>query len=434
MAQKGIPEFQAKRFLAQNWPKYFKTLQYNFKVVSATSAKDLWKQTILQKWLQKDSLVVKPDMLFGKRGKNKLVYLKNQQVGDVTLKNACDWISEKTTKSITLLNGSEGQLNRFIIEPFIPLNQVQGFYVSYQLHQTHDVINVSCQGGVEIEENWDSVIQIKVPFELENAKLEKLIQSNLPQNMHTPQIQELIKGLYLFFQEFHFAYLEFNPFFIQNNQVYLLDTVAKLDDTAKYLFVEEWKNIEFPRAFGQDNQSEEEKFIEELDAKSGSSLKLTILNPEAPVWTLVAGGGASVVYADTIANIWGADQLANYGEYSGNPSTQETYQYTKTVLDLMTRTKAKKGKILLIGGAIANFTDVAKTFKGIIQALEKYAAKLQAIKVNIYVRRGGPNYEIGLKNIKAAGKKLNLPIEVYGPETHMTEIVDIAYEDQKGRR
>ena len=93
------------------------------------------------------------------------------------------------------------------------------------------------------------------------------------------------------------------------------------------------------------------------------------------MWTLIAAGGASVVYADTITNLWGVKELANYDEYSGNPSTQEIYQYTATILDLMTRQKHESGhhKVLLIGGAIANFTDVAKTFDGIIQAFGEYA-------------------------------------------------------------
>lgn len=32
---------------------------------------------------------------------------------------------------------------------------------------------------------------------------------------------------------------------------------------------------------------------------------------------MVAGGGASVIYSDTICDYGGASELANYGEYSG---------------------------------------------------------------------------------------------------------------------
>ena len=67
---------------------------------------------------------------------------------------------------------------------------------------------------------------------------------------------------------------------------------------------------------------EEEKAIKGMDDNSGASLKLTILNPQGLIWTLVAGGGASVVYADTLADLIGAGEPANYGEYSGNLATR----------------------------------------------------------------------------------------------------------------
>jgi succinyl-CoA synthetase beta subunit len=126
------------------------------------------------------------------------------------------------------------------------------------------------------------------------------------------------------------------------------------------------------------------------------------------------------------------DELANYGEYSGNPSTDETYQYAKTIIDLMTREKNPKGKVLIIGGGIANFTDVAKTFTGIIKALNEYKQKLIENKIKIYVRRGGPNYQEGLKNMKELGKTLGVPIEVFGPEAHMTSIVAMGLVEKAG--
>ena len=84
----------------------------------------------------------------------------------------------------------------------------------------------------------------------------------------------------------------------------------------------------------------------------------------------------------------------------------------------------------MIGGAIANFTDVAKTFNGIIQALDAYQERCRDIGVKIYVRRGGPNYKIGLENLKKAAISFGLPIEVYGPETHITEIVKLSLTEQ----
>ena len=45
-----------------------------------------------------------------------------------------------------------------------------------------------------------------------------------------------------------------------------------------------------------------------------SILQLTILNERGRIWTMVAGGGASVIYADTIVDMGGVNDLANYGK------------------------------------------------------------------------------------------------------------------------
>jgi len=234
--------------------------------------------------------------------------------------------------------------------------------------------------------------------------------------------------------------------------VHFLDLAAKLDQTADFECGVKWAiarspaalgitaptssngtvsidagpPIEFPAPFGRE-LTKEEAYIAELDAKTGASLKLTVLNPNGRIWTLVAGGGASVVYADAIASAGFADELANYGEYSGAPTESQTYHYTRTVLDLMLRAPVSaEGKVLFIGGGIANFTNVASTFKGVIKALREYAKGLNEHKVQIWVRRAGPNYQEGLKNMKAATQELGLNAKIFGPEMHVSGIVPLA--------
>ena len=181
---------------------------------------------------------------------------------------------------------------------------------------------------------------------------------------------------------------------------------------------------------------------------------------------MVAGGGASVIFSDTVCDLGGADEIANYGEYSGAPSESQTYEYAKTILGLMTRTPDEQGKCLIIGGGIANFTNVASTFKGIVRALTDFKQQLinnkvsyhdscgvitsrcvmtsrclmtsrsmmtsrcmmtsRVPQVSIYVRRGGPNYQEGLKVMKNCGDMLEVPMHVFGPEIHMTAIVGMA--------
>lgn len=65
-----------------------------------------------------------------------------------------------------------------------------------------------------------------------------------------------------------------------------------------------------------------------------------------------------------MCDLGGVSELANYGEYSGDPSEVQTYEYAKTILSVMTEGPVHpQGKVLIIGGSIANFTNVAKTFK-----------------------------------------------------------------------
>mmetsp|Transcript_60666 Transcript_60666/g.143405 ORF Transcript_60666/g.143405 Transcript_60666/m.143405 type:complete len:168 (-) Transcript_60666:177-680(-) len=47
-------------------------------------------------------------------------------------------------------------------------------------------------------------------------------------------------------------------------------------------------------------ESRVEAAVRELDEKTGASLKLQVLNPDGCVWTLVAGGGASVAVTSSV--------------------------------------------------------------------------------------------------------------------------------------
>ncbi len=436
MAQRAIREYDGKRLFHDHWNEYFKGLNYPFESVLVTSGDELRELAKKSEydWLNKKALVAKPDMLFGKRGKNNLVLFKVNKPGDVTLEDAAKWIDEKRSGETTLLSGQKGVLTHFIVEPFTPHTQEEEYYIAATTYdENDDVLYMSAEGGMEVEENWDKVTELKIPINASDEEVEKLIEENIPKDIpedRKKQFAEFAKAFYKFFRDLNFAYLEINPIVLQGDNAYILDLVARLDDTAGFMMREKWGDIEFPTAFGMEEKSPEEEAIAEADAKSGASLKLTVLNPKGRIWTMVAGGGASVVYADTIADLAGVEDLANYGEYSGGPTTGETRFYAETIFDLMTRYPDERGKVLIIGGAIANFTDVAKTFTGIIQALEEYADKLKEHKTKIYVRRGGPNYEKGLKDIKEAADRLGLYMEVYGPETHITDIVRMALEEK----
>ncbi len=421
MAQKGIREFDAKRLLAKAVSDVSDgALAFEDRLVLVTPETDVAGLPAAYPWLKETKLVCKPDQLFGKRGKNNLLFV------DKSFDEVAAWIGERMNVEVTI-EGAGGQttgtLTHFLIEPFVP--HEAEYYLAFTAGHEEDKIHFSTQGGVDIESVWDTVITIKVPVlgTLDRSELEK----QLSEVDDKAQVASFIQTLYGIYVDYHFTYLEFNPITFADGKLVPLDCVAKLDDTAAFQCAEKWGKMEFPKAFGA-SATPEEAYIASLDEKTGASLKLTVLNPNGRVWPMVAGGGASVIYADTVVDLGYAEELACYGEYSGNPTTELTNEYAKTLLDLMTRTPDPKGreKYLLIGGGIANFTDVAKTFTGIIQALVAYKDKLHENKVKIYVRRGGPNYKEGLENIRRACEDIGIPVEVFGPETHMTRIVSMA--------
>ncbi len=423
MAQRGIREYDAKRMLAKYIERFSNgTVTYDGRVALVTPERSLEALAAEQPWLKTELLTVKPDQLFGKRGKHGLLLVRARY------DQVRAWIAERMNTTVTV-GKSSGKLTHFLVQPFIELATES--YLAFAGYREGDYIHFSTAGGIDIEANWDKVTTITVPID---AKLEEVelgpILSRVRQEDRSA-LRNLMLALFRFYRELQFGFLEFNPFTFSEGEFLPVDTVARLDDTAKFLCHDEWAGVDFPAPFGR-QLTREEQYIKELDEKSGASLKLTILNPRGKIWTMVAGGGASVIYADTVVDLGFGTELANYGEYSGDPSTAETYEYAKTLLELMTREKTARGKVLIIGGGIANFTDVARTFEGIIMALRDYAAKLKEQGITIYVRRGGPNYEAGLAKIREAGKRLGLELEVYGPELHMTKVVSIALDNLQG--
>ncbi|OKL57732.1 putative ATP-citrate synthase subunit 2 [Talaromyces atroroseus] len=409
--------------------------------------------------LAKDAkFVAKPDQLIKRRGKSGLLALNK------TWAEARAWIEARAGKEIQV-ETVKGYLRQFLVEPFVPHPQETEYYVNIHSVREGDWILFTHEGGVDVGDVDAKAEKLLIPVNLKkypsNEEIAATLLKKVPSGVHNVLV-DFISRLYAVYVDSQFTYLEINPLVVIPNadatsaEVHFLDLAAKLDQTAEFECGTKWAiarspsalglpapkgdgkvnvdagpPIEFPAPFGRE-LSKEEKFISDMDAKTGASLKLTILNSTGRIWTLVAGGGASVVYADAIASAGYVSELANYGEYSGAPTETQTFNYARTVLDLMLRApQHPEGKVLFIGGGIANFTNVASTFKGVIRALREVASTLNEHKVQIWVRRAGPNYQEGLKNIKAVGEELGLNMHVYGPEMHVSGIVPLALNGKK---
>jgi ATP citrate (pro-S)-lyase len=370
-------------------------------------------------WLKTEKLVAKPDQMIGGRGKAGLVAVNK------TFEEAKQWILDRMCKDATV-GPVTGQLTHFMIEPMIVHEPKDEMYICIQSTRYIDELFFYHEGGVDIGDPTEKSekLQISTGCTTNAAEIKEKLLGKVPANKQDV-LSEWIFAFFKVYKDLHFAYLEINPIVLLGEKVYPLDLVGKIDETANFLCAQKWGNLDWPAPFGR-AQYPEEKLISEMDGKTGASLKLTILNDKGRVWTMVAGGGASVVYADTVADYGWGHELANYGEYSGAPSTEETFMYAKTIFGLMTRYKHPEGKFLIIGGGIANFTDVAATFTGLIKAITLFADDIKEHNIKIWIRRAGPNYLEGLKKMKIASDKLGLDIKLYGPETHITAVIPMA--------
>lgn len=318
------------------------------------------------------------------------------------------------TKAVKIL--SDKGYRWLIVEPMNNHASTDEHYLSLLSDREGLSLTYSKSGGVDIEQNADKLKSVRLNKETDWARLAR----------ETSISREQLQQLTAVFNDNYFVFAEINPYLINDNGLKMLDAAVEVDDTAAF-FVDSWNADDLRRHTGHD-LTPEERDVQELDANSPASLKLSVLEPDGSIFLLLSGGGASVVVADEVYNQGYGRQLANYGEYSGNPNTEETYLYTKAVLQLLLKSSAKQ-KVLFIGGAVANFTDIAKTFAGVLQAIEEVADKLRAQQVKVFVRRGGPNQEEGLAQMEAALNKRGLLGAVHSPETPLPSAVTEALQE-----
>ncbi|KAI5069615.1 hypothetical protein GOP47_0015916 [Adiantum capillus-veneris] len=411
MARKKIREYDSKRILKEHLQRLAGiSLDIHSAQIDQSTDFDVLLKS--EPWLSNSKLVVKPDMLFGKRGKSGLVAL------NLDLTGVMAFVKERLGKEVAM-EGTKAPITTFIVEPFVPHDEE--YYFSITSERLGANICFSECGGIEIEENWDKLKEVFVSTgQLLNTELCAPLIATLPSEKRN-RIESFIKGVLNVFEDLDFTFLEMNPFTLVNGKPYPLDMRGELDDTAAFKNFKKWCNVEFPLPFGRVT-SPVEKLVYAMDEKTNASLKLAILNPMARIWTMVAGGGASVIYADTVGDLSFAQDLGNYAEYSGAPKEKEVLCYARVLIDSATASPDGKGRALIVGGGIANFTDVSATFGGVIRAMREKQSEMREGRMRVFVRRGGPNWQQGLAKMRALSDEISVPIQVYGPEASMTGI------------
>jgi ATP-citrate lyase beta-subunit len=200
-----------------------------------------------------------------------------------------------------------------------------------------------------VESNWDNVETLFVPVDSmpDKATLEDFAsKTGFDAELKGP-VADFLARLLTMFEEEDTVFLEINPFTVlrDSGEAIALDAVVELDETARFRH-QDW-DFEFASDIGRP-MSHAEKMIKQIDEQVKGSVKFVELGGDTAL--LPAGGGASVFLADAIVRNGGT--LANYAEYSGDPPDWAVEALTERVCSL------KGIKRIIIGGAIANFTDV----------------------------------------------------------------------------
>ena len=384
MARVKISEFRAKSILFSELSSQYGGIRIN---------RSDYQDKIISSLSNDQTYVIKVDQGIKKRQKEGLLF-----------KNI-----EKKQLKIKSQDLFDKGYDNLLIENFIPHPESDEYFLSLERQRGGVFAYYSNKGGVDIEQNKN-----EVRHDLLNEKSFSNIDDFFLLKPGTA------KKLLSVFEDQYFSFMETNPFLVRNGEPVFLDLAVEVDDTAENLSGIGWTRNDFVQA--KFNLTPEESKVKSLADKSSASLKLKVLNPNGSIFTIFSGGGASIVLADEIGNTGKVGELADYAEYSGNPNEDETYLFTKEILSLMKKSTGKN-KVLYIAGGVANFTDIRSTFKGVIRALEEYGDGLKKQGVKVYVRRGGPYQEEGLKIMRECLAKLGILGRVAGPEEILTNII-----------
>ena len=381
MARVKITEFTAKSVLV---PNYLGVSLNTNNYVSVISS--------LSRYLRDTNLVLKVDQGIKKRGKQGLVKV-NLTPSDIPA------IIQKWS----LLGW-----NNFLLEPVIEHDPQVEHYLALERVRTGWQVSYSSKGGIDIESSWDTVTRTILRFEGLTLKDEPN-PTDIFAGREGQTLKDYLISLIPTMETNHIVFLEMNPILLRGDRIIPLDMACEVDNAGSPL-----------PPVGVRSASPAEIDIATLDASTPASLKFKLLNPGGSIWVLLSGGGASLVIADEVADVGLGKELANYGEYSGSPSDDDVYAYSKIILSQLLASSSPK-KAIIIAGGVANFTDVAKTFRGLIRALAE--RQLELAKVKVFVRRGGPNESKGLNMMKEFLTKSNLLGSVHGHDTPLTQVV-----------
>jgi ATP citrate (pro-S)-lyase len=287
MSAKAVREYHGKKLLAKHVKEVSKDVHVmDDRSVLITSSTDRKKLVEDEPWLLSTPLVVKPDQLIKRRGKAGLVGIQ------LDWEAVLAWIDKRMDQEIQVEQVT-GKLDHFIVEPFVPHDQSDEYYICIQSDREGEEILFYSQGGVDVGDVDTKAARLSIAIDDDTFNTDTIVAAKLLEGVPSAERQaslaSFVVTLFQVYRMLNFVYMEINPIvFTQDGQsIVPLDLAAKIDETAAFLNATQWGHLEFPAPFGR-QEFPEEAYIRELDSKTGASLKLTILNRAGRIWTMVS--------------------------------------------------------------------------------------------------------------------------------------------------
>lgn len=275
---------------------------------------------------------------------------------------------------------------RVLIEPFFEHNSDEEKYLSATVTRVGIHIIYGLQGGNEVE-SGEGVSSYTISRS--DYFSDHLVNK-------TPFPDDLLASILDILKNQHASFIEINPLLVDEDGNWLLLDLAIELDSAKQIL---WSDMIRKNIASGTKLNTHEQSVSKLDNQSNATFSLKVLDKNAEIFTLLSGGGASLVTMDSLVQEGLQENIANYSEYSGAPNKEETEIFTREVIDLLLSSSAEK-KVFLVAGGVANFTDVYETLSGVLDACSGRIDELKQQDVLIYFRRGGPRQKEGLEKVR----------------------------------
>lgn len=156
----------------------------------------------------------------------------------------------------TIIEGVDGILDTFIIEPFCPHTPSEEYYVCIQSLREGEEILFYHEGGVDVGDVDSKANRVifDIDVDCDASKIENVLLKEVPEEKRKV-LGNFIFDLFNVYRELNFVYMEINPIVVVEEKIYYLGEIRGKMDVFHECDVAIFPN---PRDTPSDDKSEEE--------------------------------------------------------------------------------------------------------------------------------------------------------------------------------